>query len=190
MCSSDLVRSKVDVKCNGAATGKAIVKITGGTAPYTYSWNTNPVQTTDTASGLTAGTYIVTITDAGLCSIKDTVTITQPNALSSVKTQTNVSCFGLTNGRAVVKVSGGVSPYTYSWNTTPVQTTDTAKGLGAGTYIVTITDANSCSRNDTFIVSQPAAALSSVRSKEDVKCFGGATGKAIVKISEIGRAHV
>ena len=138
--------SQVDVKCFGDATGTATAAPVGGTSPYTYSWNTTPVQTGATATGLAAGTYIVTVTDANLCSIQKTVIITQPAAaLSAATSQVDVKCFGDATGTATAAPVGGTSPYTYSWNTTPVQTGATATGLAAGTYIVTVTDANLCS---------------------------------------------
>src|SRR5204862_3667924 len=74
------------------------------------------------------------------------VTITQPAAglSASISSQTDVNCFGGATGSATVAVTGGTPGYTYSWNTTPVQTTATATGLVVGSYLVTVTDANSC----------------------------------------------
>ncbi|MFV8340759.1 SprB repeat-containing protein, partial [Flavobacterium sp. LB3P21] len=127
---------------NGAATASA----TGGTTSYSYSWNTSPVQTTATASGLIAGTYTVTVTDAKGCIDTETVTITEPAAalVATIGTPTNVSCFGGNNGAATASATGGTTSYSYSWNTSPVQTTATASGLIAGTYTVTVTDAKGC----------------------------------------------
>src|SRR5438270_12135544 len=96
--------------------------------PYTYSWNTVPVQTTATASGLSAGTYTVTVKDANNCTISSPVTISQPAAALGVAFigQANVSCFGAIFPYTTLFRSGGTGPYTYSWNTVPVQTTATA----------------------------------------------------------------
>ena len=179
------ISSQTNVTTNGGSNGAATVSVSGGTAPYTYSWNTTPVQTTATASGLSAGTYTVTITDANACTKTQSVTITQPAAptLAASTSRTNVSCFGGSNGTATVSATGGTSPYTYSWNTTPVQTTATATGLAAGTYTVTVTDASSATTTATATITQPTAIASSVSSQTNVACFGGSTGSATVGAS-------
>ncbi|MFD2603433.1 T9SS type A sorting domain-containing protein [Flavobacterium suzhouense] len=173
---------KSDVSCNGGANGTATVAPTGGTPGYTYSWNTTPVQTTATAMGLTAGNYTVTVTDAANCQATRSFTITQPTALSTIGSKTDVSCNGGANGTATVAPTGGTPGYTYSWNTTPVQTTATATGLAAGTYTVTVTDASNCQATRSFTIDQPAAALNAATggNKTDVSCNGGSNGSATV----------
>ena len=107
--------------CFGGTTGTATAVPAGGTAPYTYSWNSVPVQTTVTATNLGAGTYTVTVTDASGCTTTATATVTQPAAaLTATATATNVLCFGNTTGTATALPVGGTAPYTYSWNTVPV----------------------------------------------------------------------
>ncbi len=171
--------SKSDVLCNGGNTGSATVTVTGGISPRVYSWNTSPVQTTNAATGLTAGTYVLTTTDSIGCSRRDTVVIGQPTALNSSTAKTDVSCYGLNNGTAGVTASGGTTPYTYSWNTTPVQTTATITGLAPGTYISTITDANGCTKRDTIIINQPTA-LNTLTSNTTLNCFGNTNATASV----------
>jgi gliding motility-associated-like protein len=179
--------AQTNVLCYGNATGSATVNVTGGTTAYTYSWNTTPVQTTATATGLTAGTYIVTVTDANLCTTTQSFTITQPAAPLSAttgSTQTNVLCFGGSTATATVNATGGTVPYTYSWNTTPVQTTATATGLAAGTYTVTVTDANGCTTTQSFTITQPATALTAAAGTQtNVLCFGAATGSATIVVT-------
>jgi len=70
---------KTDILCNGGSTGTATATPAGGTAPYTYSWSSSPIQTAATASGLAAGAYIVTVTDANLCSATGNITIAEPS---------------------------------------------------------------------------------------------------------------
>jgi gliding motility-associated-like protein len=150
--------TQVDVLCFGSATGSATATAAGGVEPYTYSWNTIPVQTTAAASGLPAATYTVTVTDANNCIVTTSVTITQPaEALTVTLTQVNVSCSGGSNGSAATTVSGGTEPYTYSWNTSPVQTTAAASGLAAGTYTVTVTDFAGCIETGTVTITEPQA---------------------------------
>ncbi|WP_158537874.1 T9SS type B sorting domain-containing protein [Flavobacterium sp. AG291] len=179
--------TQTDILCYGDATGDATVNVTGGTGAYTYSWDTTPVQTTATATGLTAGTYTVTVTDANGCTATQSFTITQPAAPLSAATgatQTDILCFGDATGSATVNVTGGTGAYTYSWNTTPVQTTATATGLTAGTYTVTVTDANGCTATQSFTITQPAAALAvTAGTQTDVLCYGNATGSAIVNVT-------
>jgi len=176
---------KTDVSCNGGGNGTATVAPTGGTPSYTYSWDTNPVQTTATATGLSQGTYTVTVTDANGCQANRTFTIGQPAAPLSALTggsHTDVSCNGGANGTATVEPTGGTPSYTYTWNTSPVQITATATGLSAGTYTVTVTDANACQATRSFTIGQPTI-LSVTKSKTDALCNGSATGSATVTVS-------
>ncbi len=168
------VPTKVNVSCYGQSTGTATASATGGTGPYTYSWNTSPVQTTITATGLTAGTYTVTVTDSKGCTSTSNVTITQPSAAltASISALTNVNCFGQSTGAATASATGGTAPYTYSWNTSPVQTTITATGLAAGTYTVTVTDNKGCTSTANVTITQPTAALvASVPTQTNVLCL-------------------
>lgn len=146
-----------NVTCFGANNGSAsVTNPTGGTPPYTYSWSTNPVQTTPTISNIPAGNYTCTITDASGCVQTQTFTITQPAALTaSITGSTNVSCFGGNNGTATVAGAGGIPPYNYSWNVTSAQTGATASNLPAGSYIVTVTDANNCTATASVTITQP-----------------------------------
>ncbi|WP_174544390.1 SprB repeat-containing protein, partial [Flavobacterium glycines] len=159
---------------------------TGGTTAYSYSWNTTPVQTTATATNLAAGTYTVNVTDAKGCTTSAQVTITQPEAALSatISNSTNVNCYGGATGSATVSVTGGTTAYSYSWNTTPVQTTATATNLAAGTYTVNVTDAKGCTTSAQVTITQPAAALSAtISNSTNVNCYGGATGSATVSVT-------
>src|SRR5690606_29356603 len=158
--------------------GEAMVTVSGGTAPYTYLWNDANAQTTATATGLAAGTYMVTVTDANNCTTITNVTIAEPTLLEASITLTNVvnvSCFDGNDGSAMVTVSGGTAPYTYLWNDATAQTTATAAGLEAGTYTVTVTDANNCTTTETFTITEPTA-LNVVPTQTNVLCKGAATG--------------
>ncbi|WP_374440384.1 SprB repeat-containing protein, partial [Epilithonimonas sp.] len=139
--SLSLTPSQTNVSCNGGSNGTATVSASGGTAPYTYSWSPTG-GTAATATGLAAGTYTVTVTDAVNNTKTQSFTITEPTALvANAVSQTNVACNGAATGAATVSASGGTGPYTYSWSPSG-GTAATATGLSAGTYTVTITDAN------------------------------------------------
>jgi gliding motility-associated-like protein len=167
--------STVMALCFGSATGKADVMATGGTPPYTYSWNSTPVQNTKQAVGLVAGTYTVTVKDNNGCTNAFTATVTQPTQLLASTSKTNVSCNGGSNGTATVIATGSTSPYTYSWNTTPAQTTLTATGLSAGVYSVTVTDPNGCTVTTSETIGEPSPLDVNVNIV-DVACNGGANG--------------
>src|SRR5690606_38156843 len=161
------------------------VTASGRTAPHTYVWNDTNTQTTATATGLAAETYIVTVTDADNGTTTTTVTIAEPTLLEAeiaLANVVNVSCFDGNDGEAMVTVSGGTAPYTYLWNDATAQTTATAAGLEAGTYTVTVTDANNCTTTETFTITEPTA-LNVVPTQTNVLCKGAATGSASVTVS-------
>ena len=126
--------------CCNASTGGIDLTVSGGTAPYSYRWSNGA--TTQDLSGVAAGTYSVTVTDARGCTASTSATLTQPTALRAGTSSTNATCAG-SDGTATASASGGTAPYSYRWSPGG-QTTATATGLGAGSYTVTITDARGC----------------------------------------------
>ncbi len=183
--SSALAASAVvnqNVNCFGGNTGSATATASGGTSPYTYVWSNGA--TGANLNGVTAGTYSVTITDANGCTETATVTITQPAAALTVGVLSsgNVDCFGSTTGFANVGASGGTTPYTYVWSNGTAGAS--LNNVGAGTYTVTVADANGCTATTSITLTQPASALaSSATIVSQVACFGGATGEAYVSYS-------
>ncbi len=168
--------SQTHVKCSGDNTGSAAVTdVKGGNAPYTYLWNTGA--TTVAIGNLTAGTYTCTITDAHDCTIVRSVTITQPAPLVASSARTDVTCFGGNNGDASVNAGGGVSPYTYLWNTGA--TTASIANLTAGDYSCTIKDANGCAIIRSITISQPDLLTATIH-KTDVNCYDQASATASV----------
>ncbi len=163
--------------CN-PCTGTSTATATGGTPPYTYMWNTVPVQTTQTATGLCPGTYIVTVNDQACFVGFDTITIAAPNAVTVTATSTNVACNGQSTGTAQATPVGGTAPYTYVWNSSPPQNTQNAVGLAAGTYTVTITDANGCTSTAVVTITQPGLLIATTSQMTLINCFGGNTGSA------------
>ncbi|MCB0854619.1 MAG: PKD domain-containing protein, partial [Bacteroidetes bacterium] len=137
------VVSQVNEACS-QGNGSATVSASGGAGNYTYSWNTTPAQTGPTATGLSFGNYTVFATDANGCQSQTMISILdQPGPLAAINSWQDESC-GLNNGSATASATSGTMPYTYSWTTTPPQTSATATGLNSGTYQVYITDANNC----------------------------------------------
>lgn len=142
-----------NVFCNGGSNGSINLSVAGGSPPYTYLWSNNNV--TQDLSGLTAGTYTVTVTDINGCTITASAIINQPSAIVLTNSITPVSCFGGSNGSIDLAVNGGVSPYTYNW-LPPSANTQDLTNLVAGTYCVTVTDVNSCTSTSCLVVSEPA----------------------------------
>ncbi|MBI4649131.1 MAG: hypothetical protein HY738_21705, partial [Bacteroidia bacterium] len=144
--------TQTNVSCNGGNNGSINLTVSGGVSPYTYLWSNSA--TAQDINSLTAGIYTVTITDSNSCTKTTSVTITQPTALTASCTQTNVSCNGGNDGAINLTVFGGVSPYIYLWSNSA--TTQDINNLTAGTYTVTVTDANSCTTTTSVTITQPA----------------------------------
>ena len=171
---SAVLTSQVDVKCKGDATGSVVITPSGGTSPYVIT----PAQ-----AGLTAGLHTFTVTDANLCTTTVGVTILEPAAILNVTTtQTNVSCFNAATGTATVIPTGGTFPYTFSWNTTPIQTAATATGLSAGNYVVSVTDAAGCSVSANVTITQPPLlSISTITSNSPI-CQGSTLNLAVTTV--------
>lgn len=163
----------------GVNTGTASVTVSGGSPAYTYAWNNG--QTTSSMSGLASGAYSVTVTDANGCTTTANVSVPSTNGpRDSIVSSQNVTCFGGNNGDAIAGVTGGTSPYTYAWTTTPSQTSATASNLTAGSYTVTITDNTGCTATTTVTITQPPPIRDSIVNSVNELCFGGNSGSATV----------
>jgi hypothetical protein len=128
--------------CFGGTNGSAIVTVSGGTGALTYSWNTTPVKTTASITGLAAGVYDVIVADASSCSVKATTVISQPTSINASLNVTNLSSCTANDGVIIATVSGGSMPYSYLWSNN--KTTTSITGLTTGTYSLTVTDLSSC----------------------------------------------
>jgi gliding motility-associated-like protein len=162
------------VSCFGGNNGSLDITVTGGTPTYTYAWS-NGANTQD-ISGLIAGTYTVTVTDQNFCVNTNSFVVTQPTIITLSATSTSVLCNGGATGSIDLTVSGGTPTYTYLWSNGATNQDPT--GLIAGTYTVTVTDLNSCTRSQSFVVSQPTI-LSASTSTTQSGC-GVSTGSATV----------
>lgn len=149
------VITPINPSCGGSANGVADLDVTGGTPSYTYLWSTGAV--TQDITNLAAGSYSVTITDANNCTAIDNISLFPSGSLVATVASANITCNGLCDGEATVSIAGGTSPYTISWNTTPVQSTATATGLCDGTYTVNVSDANNCQSTPSVTIVEPQA---------------------------------
>ena len=169
-----ITKNITPVTCFGGNDGTASIIASGGTPGYTYLWSNS--STSSLISNLSAQTYTIQVTDTNNCVQTMPVLITEPPQLNIViSSTTNVSCYGLSDGKATATVSGGTAGYAYNWlpwgGNGPVGT-----GLSNGTYTLTITDFNGCIKQDTAKITQPAQALSATNSVSNITCFGAANG--------------
>lgn len=178
--------NQVNVLCNGTSTGSFDVVASGGTAPYDYELllgassiaTFNNVAGTQSFTGLAAGTYTIDVTDDNGCTETTTITITENPAITISETNNTPATCGSNNGSSTVSASGGAGSFTYSWNTSPVQTGATASGLGAGSYTVTATDGSGCTQTLNVSITSSGGPTVSITSQTNPLCNGGATGTA------------
>ncbi len=169
-----------NVLCFGIPTGSIDATVTGGTSPYSYSWNSG--QLSQDLNNIAPGNYVLTVTDANLCAAQTPViTITQPTVLNASTALDNVNCFGASDGAIDLTVSGGTTPYSYLWSNG--QLTQDLIGIPVGTYNVTITDANGCSTNAQGTLTQPLAPLTGTTLANTILCFGQTTGNIDATVS-------
>ncbi|MBK9017083.1 MAG: T9SS type A sorting domain-containing protein [Saprospiraceae bacterium] len=143
--------------CTGS-TASATANATGGNGSYTYLWSNG--QTTQTATGLTAGTYTVTVTDSQGCFGSASVTLQQGGLFTINGTVQHVTCFNGNNGSVTLNVTGGIAPYIYGWSNG--SSNANIGGLVAGNYTVTVSDATGCSKTQTFTINQPTQLVANV----------------------------
>ncbi len=153
----------------------------GGVPPYSYTWSPSG-GTALTASNLSVGTYTITVTDANSCTATTSTTITGGGVSISSVTSTG-ACNGSNNGSANAVVTGGTLPYTYSWSngTTNIVSTSNPTGtiLSAGSYTVSVTDANNCNATATVNIAQSLAIIPTWSKIVNVSCYGGSNGRAV-----------
>lgn len=174
--------SSTDVLCNGGNTGTATATPLGGTTPYDYLWDSNAAnQITQTATGLAANTYFVTVYDDNGCILATTVTVNEPTVVAvSISSQTDALCFGQASGTATASGSGGVPGYTYLWSGGSSPNAAANSGLAAGTYTVTVYDTNLCTALNSVTITQPIAInlTSTVVNENCFQCNGSVTVSA------------
>ncbi len=166
-----------NVTCFGACNGTANSTITGGTAPFIYSWSPSGGNSAN-ASGLCLGVYTCVVTDANSCSTNATVTITEPTAIAITTTQVDLLCNGVCNGSATATASGGTPGYSYLWSPSGGNAA-TATGLCAGNYSCLVTDLNGCTLTQTFTITEPTL-LTVASAGFNVTCFGVCDGQVVV----------
>jgi len=158
--------------------------VNGGAQPYSYLWNDVNIQTTSNVTTLTADTFIIAITDASLCTIYDTIIISEPEQLISNVNQSNISCYGFSDGILINTTMGGVLPYSVNWQGPNAYSSnlDSIADLGIGDYILTVTDNNSCTTNATLQITEPSP-LSYIVSAVNPLCYNDENGIVTLEIN-------
>ena len=169
-----------NIGCTPGGTGSITTNVTGGTSPYSYLWSTT--ETTSSISGLTTGTYTLTVTDSAGCTKTNTFAIISVPPLSIPFTSADATC-GMSNGSITI-TPNGTPPYSYQWSP-PVSTTNSATALAAGTYYITVTDSNGCMLTDTVVIASIATFTLSA-SVAPLGCDSLAGGSATVTPSPAG----
>lgn len=164
--------------CNNSSDGEVAVNVTGGVTNYSYLWSDPASQTNATATGLSSGSYTLSVTDANTCSETESVTLSAPNALSVTSTVTDVACNGESSGAVSVTASGGTTPYNYIWDDPSTSTGDDITNIPVGVYTVTVSDDNGCNEIVTNTVTEPTAITLTLNST-DATC-GNSDGSITV----------
>lgn len=161
------ITSSSNITCNGDGNGSATASATGGTGTLDYLW-TPSGGTAAGATNLQAGTYTISVTDDGGCTGIETVTITEPTAITASVVTTPAGC--TSNGSAAATANGGTGTLTYLWNSG--QTTSTINNLGAGTYTITVTDGQGCTNTATGTITSTANITATASSTSDTISVG------------------
>lgn len=168
------INQEATIDCQGAAAGALSAKVTGGKSPFTYAWSNGGAG--ETANGLAAGAYTLTVTDAAGTAAEASYTIEEPAALKARALQVAPANTGASDGAAKAEVSGGVTPYAYLW--TNGATTAEIESLISGAYTVTVTDGNGCQATAKVEVTEDIAPLQvQLEMSQPVSCPEGADGQ-------------
>jgi len=180
--SADISMSMEMTQCYGSSDGSlTVVHNTTTDAPYSYLWDNNTTNISNT--NLPYGTYTVFVANIHGCLTSLTDSVLQPTQLVATTSTTPVLCFNGADGTATVNASNATPNYTYLWSDANAQTTQTATNLAAGPYTVIITDANGCNITKNINIEQPAMPLGTSTSSTDALCFGSSDGTGKVTVT-------
>jgi gliding motility-associated-like protein len=165
--------------CFGLQNGQITLKPATGRAPYEYSWNGGFWTLDNFRAALGAGQVTVNVRDANDCKGSFIFDVAYPPKLEINVDSINISCYGLTNGKAIAKPAGGVGNYRINWSTGALG--DTVFNLRKGNYFVTVFDKNDCVTSKPFSVNEPPQILLNTLRIKAAKCYGDSTGELVVR---------
>ncbi len=171
----------LNVSCYNASNGSISVSASGGTGHYQYGLNSTTFQNSNVFSNLSGQYYTVYVKDSSSCVSGILVFVREPAALIVTPTVNNVSCSGGNNGSVSLEVDGGTLPNVFRWSNEA--TTQDIFNLSAGTYYVTVVDANGCNFKDTSVITQPAAPLVVNGVVTDLSSSTSADGAIVITVT-------
>jgi HYR domain/Secretion system C-terminal sorting domain/SprB repeat len=177
-CALSVSISGQNASCFDDANGSATVSHTGGAEPLTFQWSNGG--TSQTVTGLGAGTYTVNITDANNCPASLDIEILEPTQLFGNASATHETFAGGNNGTASANPTGGTAPYSYLWSNGA--TTPSISNLAPGAYTVEVTDQNGCAVVRTVVVNAFSCAVSATNTVSHVNCPGGNSGAIVLAL--------
>lgn len=169
--------SVTDESCETYSDGSIEVYVSGGTPNYSFVWSNGITDSVN--SNLTHGDYILNIYDNNNCIITDTFTVSL-YLFDTIRTITNVSCFGGSDGSIDLEIIGGNTPFLYNWNTGA--TSQDLANIPSSVYTINITDATNCTISRDVIITEPQQ-LTAVTNTTSVSCFGDSTATANIQIN-------
>ena len=169
--------------CQGINDGAVVLSATNGTPPFQYAFDGGTADTVTQYNGLSAGTHFAVFSDASGCFDTVVIDLTPVKDVTVNVATTDITCYGAGNGTATAQVINGTAPVSYTWQTTPVQNTQSINNLTAGTYTVSITDADGCKASGSGTISEPDALNPSFAQIQNVSCYGMADGMIEVAVT-------
>ena len=189
-CTLSATATAIAATCAGAADGRIDLTVTGAFGAVTYDWSDNTLDGQEDPGGLAAGTYTVNLTDAAGCTFGPlAVTVTQPSGLALTCSGGGVSTVGGNDGTIDLNATGGTGPYTATWTGPGAGSSPIFSGslvitdLSAGSYSITLTDANGCTTNCSAQVGEPGCNLSATATGTPPSCFGGSDGSISLAVT-------
>ncbi|HTL80240.1 MAG TPA: T9SS type A sorting domain-containing protein [Bacteroidia bacterium] len=175
-----LSATSTSVSCNGGSNGSITLTATGGAPAYTYQLGAGSYQAGNTFSGLTAGSYGLTVMDNVGCTANASVNITQPPAIIiNPISSTNSSC-GNNDGALLVTASGGTGALQYQLNSNAFQSSGSFTNLGSDFYTITVKDANGCTASNYGVVNDQGGPTLTITSTTNVSCNGSSNGSIVM----------
>lgn len=167
-----IVSETIDsVSCFDLSDGNIYISANGGTGNLTYSWGAG--ETTSYLSNIQAGTYYLTVTDENNCTNTSSYIVSQPDEIQINETHQDEQCFNDSSGYINLSVTGGVGGFSYIWDNS--QTSQNINALSGGTYKVTVTDANHCTKSLSVSINS-ADSIYMTSNSNFINCYGANTG--------------
>lgn len=170
------INSTQSVSCSGGSDGSVTVNVSGGNPTYQYSLDGQTFGDDSILTGLSAGNYTLSVKDNQGCTTSVSFSISEPTAISVTATTSNITCNGANDGSANISATGGTGTFTYSMDGTNFQSANAFTGLSAGTYSITVKDANECTTSISLNITEPDALVLNFEAV-DITCNGANDGQ-------------